>query len=106
MTSSNNDLQPFDLDENRKKVNEDFLTEASQAFKELQKAADEIVRTEPSVNKRLGLMRDAADDLNLRNQPDDALREFLSIAEQGLTDPHLAVCEGDHIFEWETATTL
>ena len=90
MTSSNssNDDNNFDqekyLEEVRDQVNEEFQTEADKALADLRKAADAIVRRTISEHQQLGLIRDAADDLDLRNQPDDALREFLDEAREAL----------------------
>ena len=77
--SSNNEEQNFDqekhLQEIRDQVNQEFQPESDKALADLRKAADVIVRRTVSEHQQLGLIRDAADDLNLGNQPDDALRE-------------------------------
>ena len=87
-SNSNNDGNKFDqekyLEEVRDQVNEEFQTEADKALADLRKAADAIVRRTISEHQQLGLIRDAADDLDLRNQPDDALREFLDEAREAL----------------------
>ena len=87
-SSSNNADENFDQDkylqEIREQVNEEFQPEADKALADLRRAADAIVRRTVSEHQQLGLIRDAADDLDLRNQPDDALRELLDEAREAL----------------------
>ena len=103
MTSSNsNNNDNFDqdkyLEEVRDQVNEEFQTETDKALADLRKAADAIVRHTISEHQQLGLIRDAADDLNLRNQPDDALREFLDEAREALNADTSHDIDGDDQF--------
>ena len=87
-SSSNNADKNFDqdkyLEEIRNQVNEEFQPEADKALADLRRAADAIVKRTVSEHQQLGLIRDAADDLDLRNQPDDALRELLDEAREAL----------------------
>ena len=87
-SSSNNEDKDFDqdkfLEEVRDQTNEQFQPEAEKALADLRKAADAIVKRTVSEHQQLGLIRDAADDLNLGNQPDDALRELLDEAREVL----------------------
>jgi hypothetical protein len=86
--SSNNEDKNFDqdkyLEQIRDQVNEEFQPEADKALADLRKAADAVVKSTASEHQQLGLIRDAADDLDLRNQPDDALRELLDEAREAL----------------------
>ena len=83
--NSNDNSNKFDLDNHRDQVNQEFQPQANKALDDLRKQAAAIVRGISSEHQQLGLIRDAADDLNLSNQPDDALRELLDEARQELT---------------------
>jgi len=64
----------------RKQVDEQFQPEIDKALRQLRAHADVVIKGGHSASVQLGQMRDRADELNLRNYPDETLTEYLGAA--------------------------
>lgn len=78
----------------------------NRAMGELKDFAITAVRSWKLESEQLTAMWAKAHELEIHDATAGLLSDYLDQANLGLGDPNQAVCEGDQLFEWETATPL